>query len=119
MFVLRFTDSGLADVRALPKNVRNALKKELLTKVSIDSESCSEALHGPLAEFRSFHFGAHRVIYRVFRNLKAVAIVAVGTHSADAKADIYRRLEVVARSGEVAESLLVSLRGFSKPRSGR
>ena len=58
MFVLRFTDSGLADVKALPKNVRNALKKELLTKVSANPENCSEALHGPLAEFRSFHFGA-------------------------------------------------------------
>ena len=109
MFVLKFT--GLADVKALPKNVKNALKKELIKKVSKDPNGCSEKLSGPLNEFRSFHFGKHRVVYRVFEDLGAVAIVGIGAHSASA--DIYRRLEALVGTGRVAESLLVSLRGFS------
>src|SRR6266508_5853596 len=103
LFVLKFTDFGLADVKALPKNVRNALKKELLKKVSKDPKGCSENLSGPLKEFRSFHFGKHRVVYRVFEDLRAVAIVGIGAHSANAKADIYRRLEVLVGTGRVAE----------------
>ena len=113
MFVLKFTDFGLADVKALPKNVRNALKKELLKKVSKDPTGCSEGLSGPLRDFRSFHFGSHRVVYRVFEDFKAVTIVGIGAHSPKAKADIYRKLEALAETGRVAESILVSLRGFS------
>ncbi len=105
-------------MKALPKNVKNALKKELIKKVSKDPNGCSEKLSGPLNEFRSFHFGKHRVVYRVFEDLGAVAIVGIGAHSASAKADIYRRLEALARTGRVAESLLVSLRGFSVKQSG-
>ena len=56
MFVLKFTDFGLADVRALPKNVKNSLKKELRNKVAQNPEACSEELHGPLKDYRSFHF---------------------------------------------------------------
>lgn len=113
MFVLKFTDFGFADVRALPKNVRNSLKKELRNKVAQNPEACSEELHGPWKDYRSFHFRGYRVVYRVFHQLKAVAIVGIGTHSRDAKEDIYRRLEILAGSGKIAERLLLSLRGFS------
>ena len=99
MFVLKFTDFGLADVKALPKNVRNALKKELLKQVSKDPTGCSEGLSGPLRDFRSFHFGSHRVVYRVFEDFKAVTIVGIGAHSPKAKADIYRKLEALAETG--------------------
>ena len=118
MFVLKFTDFGLADVRTLPKNVKNSLKKELRNKVAQNPEACSEELHGPLKDYRSFHFRGYRVVYRIFHQLKAVAIVGIGTHSGDARADIYRRLEVLAGSGKVAESVLLSLRGFSAGKSG-
>ena len=86
---------------------------DLLKKVSKDPTGCSEGLSGPLRDFRSFHFGSHRVVYRVFEDFKAVTIVGIGAHSPKAKADIYRKLEALAETGRVAESILVSLRGFS------
>jgi mRNA-degrading endonuclease RelE of RelBE toxin-antitoxin system len=118
LFVLKFTDFGLADVRALPKNVRNSLKKELRNKVAPDPEACSEELHGPLKDYRSFHFRGYRIIYRVFPQLKAVAMVGIGMHSKDARADIYRRLEVLVGRGKIAESVLLSLKGFSAGKPG-
>jgi len=54
LYVLRFTSAGLADVKSLPKNVRNTLQRELLSKVAKDPEGCSQGLRGELEGFRSF-----------------------------------------------------------------
>ena len=111
MYDLKFTDLGLADVQALPKNVRNALRKALLKTVRIDPEGCSKPLQGPLRDFRSFRWGRYRVIYRVFAGQQVVAVAAIGKHSSDARTDVYRRLEALASHGRLAEQLLVSLWG--------
>ena len=112
MYVLKFTEFELADVRRLPKNTRNALKKELLNKIATDPEGHSEGLQGALRGYRSFHWRDYRGVFRVFPGLQAVAVVGIGKHAA--KADIYRRLEVLVSSGQLADKVLVSLRGFSR-----
>ena len=113
MYIVKFTDHGLADVKSLPKNVRNALKKEFEKKLMIDPKGCSEPLHGVLAGWFSFHYLEYRVIYKIFDDLKAIGVVGVGKHDADASADIYRKLEVLAKTGKLAESVLSTFRGFS------
>jgi hypothetical protein len=68
-----------------------------------------------LAGWRSFHFGEYRVIYKVFDDLLAVAIAGVGKHDAEAALDVYRRLEAVAKTGKLAEAILLTLNGLSWP----
>lgn len=114
MFVLRFTPSGLADVRSLPKNVKNSLRKELFAKLSKDPQGCSQQLHGELAGYWSFHWRQYRVVLRVFPDRQAVVIVGIGKHSREVREDVYRRLEALVDRGKLAELVLVSLRGFSE-----
>ncbi len=116
MYILKFTDEGLQDVKDLPKNVRNSLKKEMVEKVQRDPIGCAEPLQGVLAGWYSFHFLKYRVIYKVFEDLGAVSVVGIGTHDPDVDLDIYRRLEAAVQSGKIAESVLLTLRGFTDRR---
>lgn len=114
-YKLQFTDDGLADVKSLPKSVRNSLAKELKNKLAKDPTHCSEPLRDPLAGWRSFHSGRYRIIFRIYEDLNVVAIAGIGKHSSHASQDIYRRLEALAQRGELAKSILAGLRGFSSP----
>jgi mRNA-degrading endonuclease RelE of RelBE toxin-antitoxin system len=105
-----FTTDALRDVKNLPKNVRNSLKKEFKKKIHVDPIGCSEPLTGQLEEFRSFHHGDYRVVYRVFAELGAVSVVGIGRKDADHQAEIYKELEALAQKGKLAEAVLRSLR---------
>lgn len=113
MYVLKFTQDGLADVKALPKNVKNSLKKELQRKIAVDPYGCSMELAELLKGWRSFHWRNYRIVFRVYDDLKAVAIAGIGLRSPQSGSDIYRRLETVAAEGKLAENILQLLRGFS------
>lgn len=115
-YAIQFTDGGLKDVKSLKKGDRNALKKGLRDKLTSDPFAHSDSLQGPLEGFRSFHFRKYRVIFRVFEDLAAIAILGIGKHSPDAKRDIYRRLEAFVETARHVEKALASLRGFTEPR---
>jgi mRNA-degrading endonuclease RelE of RelBE toxin-antitoxin system len=106
-----FTADALQDVKGLPKNVRNSLKKEFKKKIHVDPIACSEPLTGQLEGFRSFHHGDYRVVYRVFAELGAVSVVGIGRKDADHQAEIYKELEALAQKGKLAAAVLRSLRG--------
>lgn len=110
MYRSNFTSEALEDVRRLPKHVRNSLKAEFKKKIHIDPMGCSEGLTGPLEEFRSFHFGKYRVIYRVFEDIKAVSVVGIGKKDAGHHAEIYKKLETLAASGKLAAAVLETFR---------
>jgi mRNA-degrading endonuclease RelE of RelBE toxin-antitoxin system len=111
---IQFTADGLNDVKALPKNVRNALAKDLKKKLAIDPAGCSEELREPLSGWRSFHCGKYRVIFRQYPELKIVAVGGIGKHSSKPMQDVYRKLELLAKQGRLAEGVLAALRGISK-----
>ena len=108
-----FTDDALKDVKKLPKNVRNALKKEFEKKVHINPFNCSEELSGILAHYRSFHYGDYRVVYRVFEDIRAVSVVGLGKKNKDHRTDLYRRLENLAEKGRLADAILETYRTLS------
>lgn len=112
MYAVKFTRCGLADVKALPKNVKNGLRKQLAGTLARDPVGCSEELQAPLTGFRSFHWRQYRIVFRVFPALRVVAIAGVGKHSKSAREDIYRRLEALVKTASLADSVLVSLRGL-------
>jgi mRNA-degrading endonuclease RelE of RelBE toxin-antitoxin system len=115
VYVLKFTSSAVADIKAIiPKNLKGPLQKELLEKVADDPLGCSHELHQQLEGYRSFVWQQYRVVYKIFDDLKAVAIVGVGLRSPQSTENIYRKLEVLARTGKLAQGVLFSLRGFTK-----
>lgn len=115
MYVLKFTGNAVADIKTIiPKHLKGPLKKELLEKVARDPLACSHELQGTLEGYRSFVWQQYRVVYKVFSDLLAVAVVGVGLRSPQSAENVYRKLEVLARTGELAQGVLFSLRGFTK-----
>jgi mRNA-degrading endonuclease RelE of RelBE toxin-antitoxin system len=113
--VLKFTSDAVADVKTvIPKHLKGPLQKELLEKVASDPVGCSRELHGDLKGYRSFTWQEYRVVYKVFDDLLAVAVVGVGLRSPQSAENIYRKLEVLARTGRLAQGVLFSIRGFTK-----
>lgn len=113
MFSIKFTDDALADVKILPKNVRNSLKRVLLKRVAVDPYGSSLELSEPLQGWRSFHWGKYRVVFKIFDEVATIAIAGVGERLPQSRSDVYRRLEGLAAQGRLAESVLRILRGFS------
>ncbi len=116
MYVIKFTDGGLADVKALPKNVRNSLQTVLLQKLAPDPVRHSTELREPLQGFRSLHWRKYRVVFKIFEELKIIAMAGIGERSPQSRLNIYRRLEELAAKGKLAESVLSTLRGSSPER---
>jgi mRNA-degrading endonuclease RelE of RelBE toxin-antitoxin system len=115
LYVLKFTTSAVADIKTvIPKHLKGPLRKELLEKVAPDPVGCSHELHGQLEGYRSFTWQEYRVVYKVFDDLLAVAVVGIGLRSPQSAENVYRKLEVLARTGELAQGVLFSLRGFTK-----
>jgi addiction module RelE/StbE family toxin len=105
-----FTDDALNDVKRLPKNVRNALKKDFEKKIHVDPNNCSEQLSGILGHYRSFHYGDYRVVYRVFEDMRIVSVVGLGKKDKDHQTDLYKRLEDLANRGRLADAVLETYR---------
>ena len=115
MYVLKFTGNAVADIKTvIPKHLKGPLKKELLEKVAHNPVGCSHELQGLLEGYRSFTWQEYRVVYRVFDDLLAIAVVGVGLRSPQSTENIYRKLEILAQTGELAQGMLFSLRGFTK-----
>lgn len=113
MYCSKFTTEALEDIKRLPKNVRNALKKEFEKKVHVNPVACSEPLFGMLEAYRSFHYGDYRVVYRVFEDIQAVSVVGVGKKDKAHRTDLYHRLEDLAKKGRLAETILDTYRAIS------
>jgi mRNA-degrading endonuclease RelE of RelBE toxin-antitoxin system len=115
VYVLKFTGDAVVDIKTvIPRHLKGPLKKELQDKVAVDPKGCSHELQRDLMGYRSFTWQEYRVVYRIFEDLKAIAVVGVGLRSAQSRENIYRRLEVLAQTGELAQGVLFSLRGFTK-----
>jgi mRNA-degrading endonuclease RelE of RelBE toxin-antitoxin system len=109
----KFTDNALEDVRKLPKNIRNALKKEFEKKIHANPFNCSEELSGILEHYHSFHYGNYRVVYRVFEDIKIVSVVGLVNKNKDHRTGLYKRLEDLAKRGRLAEAVLETYRSIS------
>jgi len=115
VYVLKFTSNAVADIKSIiPKHLKGPLKKELQEKIALDPIGCSHELRGVLDGYRSFRWQKFRVVYRVVDDLKALAVVGVGYRSPQSTENIYRKLETLAKTGELAQGVLFSLRGFTK-----
>ena len=117
MYLIKFTDEGLADVARLQKHEKNFLKKEIKKRLEVDPMGNSLELSGTLKDYRSAHIENYRVVFKVYEDLMALAIVGIGKHDADAKRDIYKKLGALVSQGDFAERVLLTLKGFTSPPS--
>lgn len=111
MYQVRFTREALEDVKALPKNVRNSLKKEI-PKLAAHPIGLSLPLREPLEGWRSYHWRNYRIIFMAFEGLQTIAVGAVGKRHPGSQSDIYRKLERLAQEGKLAEKVLKIMREF-------
>lgn len=113
MYILKFTPQAFEDIKALPKNVRNSLRREFTRKINLHPIGCSVPLSPPLEAFRSFHYRDYRIVYQVFEDLKIVAVVGIGKKDRHHQGEIYKRLEDLARTGKLAAAVLDTYRSIS------
>ncbi len=118
MYCSKFTDEALANLRELPKNVKNALKKEFKKKIHVNPIDCSEPLTGILERFRTFHYGDYRVVYTVFEDIRTVSVVGIGKKDKDHRTNLYKRLESLAKAGGLAEAILETYRSIDADKEG-
>lgn len=113
MYAVKFTDAGLADVKALPKNAKNFLKREIERKLMRDPSAHSKELDEPLKGWRSFSGKKYRVVFRIYQDLKIIAVAGIGERLPQSRSDIYRKLQALAAEGKLAQAVLKTLREFS------
>jgi mRNA interferase RelE/StbE len=112
VYSAKFTDEAVENIKRLPKNVKNALKKEFERKIHVDPVGCSEPHTGLLEGFRSFHFESYRVVYKVIEDIRVVAVVAIGKKDKSHQRELYRRLEALAETGKLAKAVLETYRAI-------
>lgn len=112
-YQIKFKREGLDDVKALSKNVRNALRAHLKDDFIQNPVGCSYELRDQLKGFRSHHWDKYRVVFKIVETERLIVIVAIDERSAQSRQNVYRRLEVMAARGELADNVLIALRGFS------
>jgi mRNA interferase RelE/StbE len=111
-FELRYTPDAAADIKGLDGSVRNQLRKVLEKKLAVNPEGYGLPLRGPLASYWKNQFGNHRVVYRIYPEQGVVVICSVGVRKQGDTEDIYRQLELVAKTGRLAEQLASVLRNL-------
>ena len=110
MYAIKLTAEAIRQVKALPKKEKNALRKELTDRLAADPIGCSKPLLGLLEGFRSFRWRNRRIVFRLYEELGAIAIVAVGERRPGIEGDVYQRLEETAKAGRLAEIVLRAYR---------
>jgi mRNA-degrading endonuclease RelE of RelBE toxin-antitoxin system len=113
VYAVKFTGDGLADVRALPKNAKNFLKREIERKLMRDPSAHSKELGEPLKGWRSFSCGKYRAVFRIYEDLRILAVAGIGERLPQSRSDIYRKLQALAAEGKLARTVLKTLREFS------
>jgi hypothetical protein len=69
-------------------------------------------LRGNLAGYWKHEFASHRLIYRIYTDYKLVVVCAVGARMGLHKTDVYRQLELVAKTGRLAEQILAVIKSL-------
>lgn len=115
-FELRYTRDAAADIKQLDGSVQKKLRKILEKKLAVDPEGCGLPLRHPLTNFWKHEFGGHRIVYRVYREHRAVVICAVGVRKQGDAEDVYRQLQTLAKTGRVAAQLAEVLKQLLPPK---
>jgi mRNA-degrading endonuclease RelE of RelBE toxin-antitoxin system len=104
-FELGYTEDAAGDIKRLDGSVKKQLRKVLEKKLSVDPEGYGLPLRGPLAGYWKHEFATHRVVYRIYKDHRVVAVCAVGPRKHGDSEDIYNQLNAVAETGRLADRM--------------
>jgi mRNA-degrading endonuclease RelE of RelBE toxin-antitoxin system len=113
-YTIRFTADAKREVESLDGSVRKQLRKILEKKLAFHPEQYGEPLAGVLKGYWSHHFAAHRIIYRMYDDVRLVLVYAVGARRAGHMSDVYRHFETLVEAGRTAQQILDVLRSSSR-----
>jgi mRNA-degrading endonuclease RelE of RelBE toxin-antitoxin system len=105
-FDLRYTVDAGKEIKGLDGSVKKLLRKVLEKKLAANPEGYGLPLRGPLAGYWKHEFANHRVIYRIYPDPPTVVVCAVGARKQGDAEDVYAQLQVVAKTGRLAEQLV-------------
>jgi mRNA-degrading endonuclease RelE of RelBE toxin-antitoxin system len=111
-FSIAFTGDAFEDVKALDGSIKIKLRKVLTKKLASDPEGYGLPLSSPLNLFWKHEFATHRVIYRIYQDMRLVVVCSVGPRKQGDAADIYRHFEALAQTGKVARQIAEVLGGL-------
>jgi len=114
-FELGYTKDAGDDIGGLDGSIRKQLKGILEKKLAVDPEGYGLPLRGLLTNYWKHEFANHRVIYRIYREPRIVAVCAVGPRKHGDTEDVYKQLEAIAKTGRLAEQI-ASVLGNILPR---
>lgn len=113
-YSIRFTADAKRDAQALDGSVQKQLRKILEKKLAFHPAQYGDPLVGVLKGYWSHHFAVHRVVYRIYDDIKLVLVCAVGARRAGHLSDVYRQFEALVDVGRTAQQILEVLRSLSK-----
>ena len=111
-YEVKFTDDAKADVQSLDGSIKKRLRKILTEKIGVEPEQYGTPLRGNLAGYWKHEFASHRVIYRIYTDYKLVVVCAVGARKGLHKTDVYRQLDLVAKTGRLAGQILAVIKSL-------
>jgi mRNA-degrading endonuclease RelE of RelBE toxin-antitoxin system len=104
-FEHRYTEDAGADIKGLDGSVKQKLRRVLEKKLAVDPEGYGLPLRGPHVNYWKHEFTNHRIIYRIYFDLKIVAVCAVGSGKAGGAEDVYNQLDSLVKTGRLAEQV--------------
>jgi mRNA-degrading endonuclease RelE of RelBE toxin-antitoxin system len=111
-FELRYTADASAEIKSLDGSIKKQLRKVLEKKLAIDPEGYGLPLRGPLTGYWKHEFATHRIVYRIYKDHRVVAVCTVGPRKQGDVEDIYNQLNAVARTGRLADQLATVLKNI-------
>jgi mRNA-degrading endonuclease RelE of RelBE toxin-antitoxin system len=109
-FGLGYTEDAAADIKKLDGSVKQHLRKVLEKKLAIDPEGYGLPLRAPLAGYWKHEFATHRIVYRIYKVQRLIAVCAVGPRKQGDAEDIYKQLSAVAETGRLAGQVAAALK---------
>jgi mRNA-degrading endonuclease RelE of RelBE toxin-antitoxin system len=104
-FELRYTEDAATEIGKLDGSVKKQLRKVLEKKLAVDPEGYGLPLRGPLTGYWKHEFATHRIIYRIYKDPRTVAVCAVGPRKQGDAEDIYNQLNAIAKTGRLADQI--------------
>jgi mRNA-degrading endonuclease RelE of RelBE toxin-antitoxin system len=108
-FELGYTEAA-ADIKKLGGSVKQQLRKVLEKKLAADPEGYGLPLRSPLAGYWKHEFATHRIVYRIYKEQRIIAVCAVGPRRQGDAEGIYNQLSAVAETGRLAGQVAAALK---------
>jgi mRNA-degrading endonuclease RelE of RelBE toxin-antitoxin system len=109
-FGLGYTEDAAADIKKLDGSVKQHLRRVLEKKLAVDPEGYGLPLRAPLGGYWKHEFRTHRIVYRIYKEYRIVAVCAVGPRKHGDAEDIYNQLSAVAETGRLAGQVAAALK---------